>query len=48
MATQTFTPSTVPSAAAHLTDEQVEALGAELDAIRAEVVASLGEADALR
>jgi fatty acid desaturase len=46
MATQTFTPSTVPSAAAHLTDEQVEALGAELDAIRAEVVASLGEADA--
>jgi fatty acid desaturase len=46
MATQTFTPSTTPSAAAHLTDEQVEALGAELDAIRAEVVASLGEADA--
>ncbi|GAA3048876.1 acyl-CoA desaturase [Pseudonocardia yunnanensis] len=46
MATQTFTPSTVPSAAAHLTDEQVEALGAELDAIRAEVVGSLGEADA--
>jgi linoleoyl-CoA desaturase len=46
MATQTFTPSTIPSAAAHLTDEQVEALGAELDAIRAEVVASLGEADA--
>jgi linoleoyl-CoA desaturase len=35
-----------PSAAAHLTDEQVEALGAELDAIRAEVVGSLGEADA--
>jgi NADPH-dependent stearoyl-CoA 9-desaturase len=35
-----------PSAAAHLTDEQVEALGAELDAIRAEVVDSLGEADA--
>ncbi|HEY4421148.1 MAG TPA: acyl-CoA desaturase [Pseudonocardia sp.] len=46
MATQTFTPSTTPSAAAHLTDEQVEALGAELDVIRAEVVASLGEADA--
>jgi fatty acid desaturase len=46
MATQTFTPSTLPSAAAHLTAEQVEALGAELDAIRAEVVASLGEADA--
>ncbi len=35
-----------PSAAAHLTDEQVEAIGAELDAIRAEVVDSLGEADA--
>ena len=34
------------SAAAHLTDEQVEAIGAELDAIRAEVVGSLGEADA--
>jgi NADPH-dependent stearoyl-CoA 9-desaturase len=34
------------SAAAHLTDEQVEALGAELDAIRAEVVADLGEDDA--
>ena len=30
----------------HLTDEQVEALGAELDALRAEVVASLGENDA--
>jgi NADPH-dependent stearoyl-CoA 9-desaturase len=30
----------------HLTDEQVEALGAELDALRAEVVASLGEDDA--
>ena len=38
--------TTTPSAAAHLTDEQVEALGAELDAIRAEVVGSLGEADA--
>ena len=35
-----------PSAAAHLTDEQVEAIGAELDAIRAEVVGSLGERDA--
>ncbi|WP_051737331.1 fatty acid desaturase family protein [Pseudonocardia halophobica] len=34
------------SAAAHLTDEQVEALGAELDAIREEVVASRGERDA--
>jgi NADPH-dependent stearoyl-CoA 9-desaturase len=30
----------------HLTDEQVEALGVELDALRAEVVASLGERDA--
>jgi NADPH-dependent stearoyl-CoA 9-desaturase len=30
----------------HLTDEQIEALGAELDALRAEVVASLGEHDA--
>jgi fatty acid desaturase len=43
--------SNSPSAAtttadAHLTDEQVEAIGAELDAIRAEVVASLGESDA--
>jgi len=35
-----------PSAAAHLTDAQVEALAAELDALRAEVVASLGENDA--
>ena len=30
----------------HLTDEQIETLGAELDALRAEVVASLGERDA--
>ncbi len=30
----------------HLTDEQVDALGAELDALRAEVVAGLGERDA--
>jgi fatty acid desaturase len=30
----------------HLTDDQVEALGVELDALRAEVVASLGENDA--
>jgi NADPH-dependent stearoyl-CoA 9-desaturase len=30
----------------HLTPEQVEALGAELDALRAEVVADLGERDA--
>ncbi len=34
------------SAAAHLTDEQVEALAGELDALRVEVVAGLGEADA--
>ena len=31
---------------AHLTDEDIETLGAELDAIRAEVVASRGESDA--
>jgi NADPH-dependent stearoyl-CoA 9-desaturase len=53
---KTATPSTVqvfskdvpspPSAADHLTDEQVHALGEELDALRAEVVASLGERDA--
>ncbi|WP_308257452.1 fatty acid desaturase family protein [Pseudonocardia lacus] len=42
----TFSPQTRPSAAAHLTAEQVEQLGAELDAIRAEVMDSLGEADA--
>lgn len=35
-----------PSAAAHLTDEQIEALGAELDALRARIAASLGEKDA--
>jgi linoleoyl-CoA desaturase len=34
------------TADAHLTDEQVEAIGAELDAIRAEVVGTLGERDA--
>jgi linoleoyl-CoA desaturase len=39
-------PASPPSAAAHLTDEQVEALAAELDALRAEVVATLSEADA--
>jgi NADPH-dependent stearoyl-CoA 9-desaturase len=45
---QVFSPDvpTPPSAAAHLTDEQVHALGEELDALRAEVVASLGEKDA--
>ncbi|WP_252445631.1 fatty acid desaturase family protein [Pseudonocardia humida] len=42
----TFSPQIKPSAAAHLTAEQVEALGAELDAIRAEVMDSRGEADA--
>ncbi|MEJ3654312.1 acyl-CoA desaturase [Actinomycetes bacterium KLBMP 9759] len=47
MTTATTTPTTTTiSAAAHLTDEQIEALGAELDAIREEVVTSLGEADA--
>jgi NADPH-dependent stearoyl-CoA 9-desaturase len=47
MSMKTVTTSLpTPSAAAHLTDEQVEAIGAELDAIRAEVVASLGESDA--
>ncbi len=35
-----------PSAADHLTDEQVHTLGEELDALRAEIVASLGEKDA--
>jgi linoleoyl-CoA desaturase len=44
--TITATATGAPGAAAHLTDEQVEALGAELDAIRDEVVGSLGEADA--
>ena len=39
-------PTLAPSAAAHLTEEQIDALGAELDALRAEVVGSLGEADA--
>ncbi|HWM58287.1 MAG TPA: hypothetical protein VNO83_10655, partial [Pseudonocardia sp.] len=38
--------ASAPSAAAHLTDTQIEALAAELDELRAEVVASLGEADA--
>src|ERR671919_443158 len=40
------TSAATPTADAHLTDEQVEAIGAELDAIRAEVVGSLGERDA--
>ena len=40
------TSAATTTADAHLTDEQVEAIGAELDAIRAEVVGSLGERDA--
>lgn len=36
----------VPSAAAHLTDVQLEQLAEELDALRAAVVSGLGEADA--
>lgn len=39
-------PTLEPSAAAHLSPEQLDALGAELDALRAEVVGNLGEADA--
>jgi linoleoyl-CoA desaturase len=39
-------PTLEPSAAAHLGPEQIDALGAELDALRAEVVGNLGEADA--
>ncbi len=39
-------PFAATSAAAHLTHEQVDALAAELDALRAEVVADLGEDDA--
>jgi NADPH-dependent stearoyl-CoA 9-desaturase len=46
MAIRTFVPATTPNTDAHLTPEQVEALGAELDALRAEVMGSLGEADA--
>jgi linoleoyl-CoA desaturase len=46
MAIRTFTPSPTPDADTHLTDEQIDALGAELDALRAEVMDSLGEADA--
>ncbi len=39
-------PTIAPSAGAHLTDAQLVELAAELDAIREEVVASLGESDA--
>ena len=39
-------PTMAPSAAAHLTPEQLEALAAELDAIRDEVLGGLGESDA--
>ncbi|HON76166.1 MAG TPA: acyl-CoA desaturase, partial [Dermatophilaceae bacterium] len=35
-----------PEAARHLSDEQVEALGRELDALRDEIIASRGAADA--
>jgi linoleoyl-CoA desaturase len=39
-------PTVRPAAAAHLTDQQVEQLGRELDAIRDEIVASRGAKDA--
>jgi len=39
-------PTLAPSAAAHLTTEQIDALGAEFDALREEVVGSFGERDA--
>jgi linoleoyl-CoA desaturase len=39
-------PTIAPSAAAHLTSEQTDALAAELDAIREEIIAGLGESDA--
>ena len=35
----------VPAAAAHLTPEQIDAFGAELDELRARTVADLGERD---
>lgn len=42
-----FVPGpSVPSAAAHLTEEQLEQLAEELDALRAAVVSGLGESDA--
>jgi NADPH-dependent stearoyl-CoA 9-desaturase len=46
MAIRTFSKATTPNTDSHLTPEQIEALGAELDALRAEVMDSLGEADA--
>ena len=39
-------PTVRPPAAAHLSDEDVARLGAELDAIRDEVIASRGASDA--
>ncbi|EWT05701.1 fatty acid desaturase [Intrasporangium chromatireducens Q5-1] len=39
-------PAVRPTAAAHLTDDQVEQLGRELDAIRDRVIATRGEKDA--
>ena len=40
------TESAKPSAAAHLSDEQVEELGRELDALRESVIATRGAKDA--
>ncbi|MFC6883677.1 MULTISPECIES: fatty acid desaturase family protein [Actinomadura] len=39
-------PRTAPASGAHLTDAELEKLGNELDALRQEVMADLGEADA--
>jgi NADPH-dependent stearoyl-CoA 9-desaturase len=46
MTTTGTTSARRPPSAAHLTDEQVAEFGAELDAIRDEVLASRGQADA--
>ncbi|MET1033922.1 fatty acid desaturase family protein [Arthrobacter halodurans] len=43
---ETGSPSVRPPSAAHLTDEQVAELGRELDAVRDEVLAKRGAADA--